>query len=174
MAKRVPKRKNQTSFTKGNKKSVGNNATRGKAMYDREELIARKIDNRTITRYLTLNSHLTPRELLDRLREEDVSTLEAMIIKAMLKGYRTGDVNQLNFFFERLVGKVPNQIKHSVDNPYDGMSDEELLAEKRRVTEINRKTMRLIEQTNPRRIEEESIARAIEESTPEPDYSIED
>lgn len=165
--KKVAKKKpaNQTSFKKGNKAAAVKGKGKGTPRYDRETLISKKIDNVTITNYMTLNSHLTPEELIMRLKNEKVSTLESMIIKSLLKGYRTGDIIQLSFFLDRLIGKVPNQIEHSVKNKFDDMSIEELLAEKRRVSEINRRNMTWNEQNHERSKEQLEVAIEIEANT---------
>lgn len=142
-------RPTKTSFKAGNqewKKRVAKGVTRTEL----EAFRAIKIDAAMIENYITQNSHLSPHELVARLRNERVSILEAMLIKAMLKGYRNGDVAQLSFFLDRLVGKVPNKIEHEVKNPYKDMSMEELMAEKKKVTELNRKTTQFLETTNER------------------------
>lgn len=162
----MPQRKTKTSFKKGNKAGAKKTlAKKGTPTYNRDELLAKKIDKVTITNYLTLNSHLTVHELIKRLETEKVSVLEAMLIKGMIKAYRTGDVYQMNFFLERLVGKVPNQVEHTVNNPYKDMSDEELLAEKKRVSEINRRNMTWNEQNNQRMIQQLEEASVIEATT---------
>ena len=146
---------NKTSFKKGNKASISTKNRKGATRLDREALAVKKIDANLVTRIITLNSHLSPHELTARLRTEYVSMLEAMVIKAMIKCYNTGDVHSLNFFFDRLVGKVPNHVKHEVANPYEGMTDAELLAEKERLQKINRDTLELEMKHNPKLVTQE-------------------
>lgn len=144
-------KKTKTSFRKGNLAAgVGNKNAKGRTQADREELAMKKIDAGMVTRYFTLNSHLTIHELIARLQTERVSVLEGMIIKGMIQAQRSGDTGQINFFLDRLIGKVPNKIEHEVKNPYKDMSIEELMQEKQRLNEINRKTLNIIEATNER------------------------
>lgn len=165
----MPQRKTKTSFTKGNTRSRGNRGPKGRTKADREQLAVKKIDLDLVTNYFTINSHLTPHELVARLRTQKVSMLEAMIIKGMLRAYRTGDTFQINFFIERLVGKVPNKIEHSVKNPYEGMSIDQLMAEKIRLTELNRKTLDFIETTNERVITlEKEVKEYVDNGSPAP------
>jgi len=148
----MPRRANSGSFKPGNQIRKGKTAHKAPSPKTLEALRAVKIDAAMIENYITQNSHLSPHELVARLRNERVSVLEAMLIKAMLKGYRSGDVSQISFFLDRLVGRVPNKIEHNVTNPYKDMSMDELMAEKKKVTELNRRTTQFLEATNERTI----------------------
>ena len=89
-----------------------------------------KIDKALVDRYLTANSHMSVEGLIERLQLGGVSILEGMLIKGMLKAYRTGDPHNLSFFLDRLIGKVPTRIAHSLENELAGMDDEQLMREK--------------------------------------------
>lgn len=133
---------------------------KGHPQRDREELLTRKIDAGLISRYLTLNSHLTLKELQHRLKFEEISILEGMTIKGLIMAYKSGNYSQINFFYERLIGKVPNKIEHSVENPLDKLSDAELIAKKRELEETNRRTLRFIEASSASvtNLEQEALA----------------
>lgn len=129
-------------FEKGNKASKGKK--KGIASYDAEELAARKIDNSIINRYLTINSHLTEEQLLARLDDPKITIFEKRIVKSLL-----GWDSALSFesIVERLGGKVPEEHVHRVKRTaYDDMSVSELEEEKRKLSEVNRKTLTYIEQ----------------------------
>lgn len=142
LKKRNPKKKNSTSFTKGHKINKGKRNAAGKVSYDREELANRRLDHGLISRYITLNSHLTRLELRDRLKEKGLSIVEERIIKSLL-----GDEASLSLgdLINRTAGKVPDVIEHAVRDKYAGWTVEELQAEKRRLSDINRKTLTQIE-----------------------------
>jgi len=136
------------------KKSVGN---KGKttASYDREELASRKVDHNLLSRYFTLNSHLTEDELRERLESgERITILEKRIILALL-GDRDAD---LDFIFNRMAGKVPDVVRHGKEDPFSNMSIEELIQRKRELEDSNRQTLKYIEAEQERQRQIESAA----------------
>ncbi len=143
----MPQRKTKTSFKKGNKAAKGVGGREGKPTVDREERLLKKIDAGMITRYLTLNSHLTVQEMQKKLKSaKDISMLEYMTIRGMIVAAQTGDTNRINFFYDRLIGKVPQKITHGLDDPYEGKSTEELIEMKRKLEASGRQTVKHIEQ----------------------------
>lgn len=153
MARAKTQYKRKTKLVKGHKESVGNKARKGLTAQEREQLLAIKVDSNLVKNYLTLNSHLTPEELVHRLKHEKVSALEAMLIKSFLKAYNTGDFNVVNQILDRIVGKTPNVIQHGMVNPLEGKSVEELKEMKRQLESQNRSTMTWLEQNHPNTIE---------------------
>lgn len=170
MAKKIAKKKitkvkkKRNSFAKGHNLSVGNSASKGRQQYDREELATRTIDNRTVVRYFTLNSHLTINELKARVKNNEVTALESIVINAMINA-NAGDVYKMNALLDRIVGKVPDHIKHSVHDPYAGKTLEELMEEKRRLEKINRQTMNYIEANSESFRQQEMEAQKIVNAT---------
>lgn len=110
--------------------------------YDREELANKKIDNHLVVRYFTINSHLTEEQLRERLLDETLTIFEKRIIKSLLNEDTALSFSQI---IERLAGKVPDKHIHQVPDKYSEMTDEELLAEKRRLEIENRKTLTYVE-----------------------------
>ena len=153
MARAKTEYKRKNTFKKGNKKSVGNKGRKGLTPIEKEQLLAIKVDSNLVKNYLTLNSHLTPEELVNRLQYERVSALEAMLIKSFLKAYNTGDFQMVNQILDRMIGKTPNVINHGMVNPLDGKSVEELQKMKRELEVQNRATMTYLEQHHPNTIE---------------------
>ena len=120
---------NKGMFQKGNPLAKGTKRTR--TAPNTLAIVSNvKIDKALIDRYLTANSHMTVDQLIRRLNLGDVSVLEGMLIKGLLKAYRTGDPHNLNFFLDRLVGKVPTRVAHSLENELKDMDDATLVKEK--------------------------------------------
>lgn len=129
--KKPRKPKKDTVFKKGNTYGRGTPKTQS-VPHTLINVSNKKIDKGLVDRYLTVNSHLTVAELCIKLRMPNVSVLEGMLIKGMLKAYRTGDPYNINFFLDRLIGRVPTHIAHSLERELEGLSDEELIAKKRK------------------------------------------
>jgi len=103
-----------------------------------------------ISRYLTLNSHLTVDQIREKIKLRQCSMLEAMVCRGMIMAYVTGDTHRIDFFFERLIGKVPNKIEHSKPDPFEGKTIEELRLMKLQYEEANRRSLNYIEQNSER------------------------
>lgn len=143
----MPKRKTKTSFKKGNKAAKGVAGRTDSPQYDKEERILKKVDASLITRYLTVNSHLTVAEMKAKLKKSgSISMLEYMTIRGMIVAAQTGDTNRINFYYDRMIGKVPQKITHGLDDPYEGKSTEELIEIKRKLEASGRQTLKHIEQ----------------------------
>lgn len=112
--------------------ALANKAVRNSARPTAQDIVYRKVDKELVNKFLFCNSHLTVDELIAKLNTGKVGVLEGMIIKGYIKAYRTGDVQRMNFFFDRMIGPVQKHIKHEVDNPYKGMSEEQLLELKKK------------------------------------------
>ena len=158
MAKKSVK-KNPKGFQKGNKLSQGK--IKDSIGYDRQALIAKKIDAALITQYITLNSHLTPQQLERRLKTEKVSAIERMLINTLLYVSKTVDVQCMNFVLDRLVGKAIQPIQHMSSDKYDGMTVEQLLQLKADVQLSNEKTLKLIETGDRFKLLEENFTQEI-------------
>lgn len=138
------KTKSKTQFKKGNKVAKGNKSTSAPRI-TLEKVASQKIDKSVVDRYLTVNSHLTPHELVQRLKLEQVSVLEGMLIKGLLKAYRTGDPHNINFYLDRIIGKVPTRVAHSLENELEGMTDEQLIEEKKKYAGLLREELNELE-----------------------------
>lgn len=141
MAKKKPRGK---PFPKGHKISVGNKGPKGGiASYDAEELAKRKIDNSLVSRYITVNSHLTRLQLEERLVDPNISIFEERIIKSLL-----GQDSALAFseMVNRVAGKVAEEHRHGlIKDKYAEWDDGQLRAEAERLAIENRKTLTHIE-----------------------------
>lgn len=102
----MPREANQTSFKKGNKAALGNQNRKGIPGYTREERDAILMDRIMFRRYLIINCLLSTRELRSKIRKKNCNALEAIIIRALLKGGETGDVYAFDKLMDWLVGKV--------------------------------------------------------------------
>ena len=148
------KRKNGKGrpFTKGNteaKKSVAKR--KGVPGYDLEALSVKKIDNHMVVRYITQNSHLTQAQAEKRMKDPKISIFEKRILGSII-----GVDEALPFaaIVDRIAGRNPERHVHEVPNKYASMSDEELLAEKERLSIENRKTITFLEEERGMRPEQ--------------------
>jgi len=145
--KKFKSEKKKTSFQPGNTASVGNRALLGRPGRDAQAREARYIDNLLIEGYIVNNSHLTLLELREKVEGAKMTALEEMLVVAMIRACETGDRNQVEFFLDRTIGKVAQKIKVEKSNPYEGMSDEQLIARKRQIEESNFRTLQFVEAT---------------------------
>lgn len=132
-AKDKKKRKvtpNKGMFQKGNKKQPKGSEITRTAPATVASVTNARVDKALVDRYLRVNSHLTVEQLITRLKLEGVSVLEGMLIKSMLKAYRTGDPHNVNFILDRLIGKVPTRVAHSLENELKDLDDEQLKKKK--------------------------------------------
>jgi hypothetical protein len=106
-----------------------------------DELAARKIDKALIDRMITLNSHLSVKDLERKIQRGSLSTIEHVVCSGLVRAAHTGDYNSINFFFDRLIGKVAQKLEVSPGDPFEGMSTEDLIKEKLRLDESNRQTL---------------------------------
>ena|SRR5665213_984770 len=141
--RRADGRKPAKPFKKGNTEHTKSKRTTGVPSYDAEELSKRKVDNHMLSRYISLNCHLTKAQLQTRLADPNISILELRIIESML-------VDNIAYAFGALIDRVAGQVaqKHevnSVKSPYDGWSLEQIQTESERLERENRKTMTFIE-----------------------------
>lgn len=140
--------KKPKGFQKGN--TVGIGTRKGTVSYDAEQLLLKKIDNTTITNYITLNSHLTEAQLNARLRDKSISSLEKGIVRGLLEISKKGSLGFMSFYLDRLVGKPKQEIELSKKDPLKDLSPEELLEMKRELEAANRNTMTYLEKNHPR------------------------
>lgn len=160
---KIVKPKKPKGFQKNNKLTPPR--AKGITQYDREQLILKKIDNVTVVNYITLNSHLTREQLEYRITKEKPSAIEGMLIRGLLRAYDTGDIHQMNFYLDRLVGKVATTLKHEVANPFKDVPTEELIKQKEQLAVIGRRTMDLYEQTSERFQAQEKLVNGSTEQT---------
>lgn len=160
-----PKKKNATSFKKGNTASVGNAST-PVPNFHKEERLIKHVDGRMITRYINLNSGLTLEEMDEKLKEENkkkITMMEYMIIRAMRTIILTGDMNKLDSLLDRAIGRVPQKTIHGIEDPYEGKTVQELEEIRSRLVETNRKIVTRIEQTEKYKQIEKKVKSEYEE-----------
>lgn len=150
---------NKANFLKHHRITSGRQGVKAIATYNREELLNKRIDHRLVTDYITLNSHLTIKDLKDKLKYEKVSALEHMIVQAIINAALTGAPEKVDFILNRLIGKTPTLIGIAkLPNAMDEMSTEELIAEKLKIEEAIRDTLEYERKTSERFINQETIA----------------
>lgn len=133
-------------FGVGHTFSVGNKSNKNLPVADSEARLSRTVDNILVNRYLVENSHSTTAELHAKLENPLTSHLEKMIIRGMVRAEETGDVALLSFFLDRMIGKVPTTINLNKKNSYlEGLTDAQLIEEKKKIEDGNRKTLQIIE-----------------------------
>lgn len=144
-----PKRKPRgKAFQKGNRAAVGSKTTKQKPGWEFVEVRTLKLDKSMLLRYLTQSIHLTDDELRARLKNKDTPKIHKIIARMFMKLGESGDVYSFNVLMDRIVGPVAQKIEMDVNNPYLKMSDEELLAEKKRLATICAERLRQIETGN--------------------------
>lgn len=150
------------AFTKGNTASKGSSGLKGLTPLEIEALANKKIDKFLITRYITLNSHLTEDEARQRLEDPTISIFEKRIIGSLIG---CDDALNFNQILERVAGKVEERHVHQAIDPYEGKTNEELIEEKRRLEEQNRRYLQYVEEKQglrPHQLQESREGEVIE------------
>lgn len=147
MGKKKPRGK---PFTKGHRKSVGNKSKKGQLALDVDELSKRAVDKELFDRYVRLNSHLTVKQLKERLSEENITVWEYRIIQALIgQGSKFTNLGGITFsqIVDRCVGPVAQKTIHAVEDPFAGKSTEELEQMARELEKANRETVTYLERS---------------------------
>lgn len=100
------------AFKKG---QSGNPGGRVKLPEDVKE--ARKLNQAEAVRLLNKFNTWTIKELSNFCKDENSTALELMVARIILKGIKDGTPTNLNFVFDRLIGKVKDQVEHSFPKP---------------------------------------------------------
>ena len=153
------------AFAKGNTTRKGKPGVRNLSPIELEALANKKIDKFLITRYVTLNSHLTEDEARQRLEDPTISIFEKRIIGSLIG---CDDALNFNQIIERVAGKVEERHLHSAIDPYEGKTNEELIEEKRRLEEQNRRYLQYVEEKQglrPHQLQESREGEVIEATT---------
>ena len=100
--------KRSTSFKKGDPRI---NRT-GKNKQPKEIREIKKLTNQELI--VTVNKYLycTVDELKEAFEDKTTPVLDKMVISVMRKGIMQGDERKMEYIIGRLIGKVPDKIKH--------------------------------------------------------------
>ncbi len=139
------KKKSRNKFPKGNKARLKGTGRKNKVGYEFAEVRALKLDRSTLFRYLTQSIHLSNKELVARANDQDIPQIHGIIARMLVRLRESGDIYAFNVLMDRIVGTVAQKIQMDVNNPYLKMSDEELLAEKKRLAAICLERLKQIE-----------------------------
>lgn len=108
------RKKNRTSFGTGNKVAVG----KGRPRMPPEVKAARQMNRAEVERIFNKYLFATEGEILDVMNDTKTPFGERMFLKVMAKCEDQGDHYRLEFILNRLVGKVPQAVDHTVTAPY--------------------------------------------------------
>lgn len=146
MGNKNPKKKNETSFKKGNSASVGNKGRRGVIPgLEKEGRELKAIDNFLISGYLNTNSHSTIKELRAKLENPKTTALEGAIMQLLVRAFETGDKNLIDFVLDRTIGKVSAKLEIENTNKFQNMTFEQLINIKKTLESTYSNTLKYIE-----------------------------
>lgn len=138
--------KPKTAFKPGVEHANPTGPAKGQVVaYDREEMEARKLDKTMVNRYISQNLMATEQELEAKLKDPSISMFEKSIMRIIIATYIGADQYRMDFLLNRLIGTVTQKIQAEKPNPFEGMSDEDLIRRKQELTVINRITLSHIE-----------------------------
>ncbi len=140
----VKKKPRGKPFAKGNKEGKGSG--KGRTPITLGEIQkSNALDKATLYMYLTTSLHLSDDELKARLKDKTLPVIHGMIAAVMLRIRKSGDVYALNALMDRIVGPITQKIEVDRTNRFVNMSEEELLAEKRRLAGLVSERLKQIE-----------------------------
>lgn len=126
--------------SKGKPFQKGHTVNKDRPQYDREERLARTLDNATLFRILNLHLHSTKEDLTEVANDPNSTMLERMVTKCLLQGLENKSVSTLDYFLSRIVGKVPDKLIMQPDNPFKDLTLEEMKAKHAELAKSNRQT----------------------------------
>lgn len=91
-------------------KGVSGNPFGQNANKPAELVEARKLNRDTATMLLTRNIYLNLEEIGAKFRDPKTPAIELIILKVIEHAIKYGDHHRLNFFLDRIIGKVPDSI----------------------------------------------------------------
>lgn len=89
----------------------------GKPKLPADVIEARKLNQAEAVRLLNRFNSFTQDELVAFCKDGSNKVLEMMVARLMLKGIKDGTPTNLTFLFDRLIGKVKDQVEHSFPKP---------------------------------------------------------
>jgi hypothetical protein len=108
----VAKRNPDGTFVKG---ESGNPGGMPATAPDIKEI--RKLNQAEAVRLLNKFNSWSMDELVAFCKDGSNTVLEMMVARIMIKGIKDGTPTNLNFLFDRLIGKVKDQVEHSFPKP---------------------------------------------------------
>lgn len=138
-------KKTKTSFKRG---KSGNPKGRPKALPNlvREEIKVVALDRTMWRRYLAQCLHLSLDELKAKEKDLRLPWVERRIAKMLVNDFKTSSVGSFESLAAQLFGPLTQRVEIDRSDRYANMSDEELLAEKRKFAELNVIRLRQVEQ----------------------------
>ena len=133
--KKVVDKQKSTQFQKGN------TVNKDRPQYDREERAARTLDQATLFRIINLYFWASAEDLDKVIADPKTPTIEAIVCKSMLNARFKGNVSTLDYYISRLIGKIPDKVIVSDDNPFKDMTLEEMKAKHAELAKSNRETL---------------------------------
>jgi hypothetical protein len=107
------KGKKETQFKPG---QSGNPQGRPKVPEDLKR--ARAFTKIEVSKILARHLDKSRRELNLLIQDPDTPALEAFVASLMVQGIRTGDERRLNFLFDRIIGKVKDEVEVAQVSPF--------------------------------------------------------
>lgn len=101
------------NFSPGNRANPG-----GRPALPGDIKEAKKLTHFELQRILTEFLHLDPVALKDRLQAPTATMLEGMVGAIILRAVKEGCATRLNFLFDRIVGKVKDEIEVTMPVPF--------------------------------------------------------
>lgn len=104
----MAKKANQTSFKPG---QSGNPAGRVKMPTEVKE--AKRMTQESAITMFNLLAHATKEELSAIIKDPTTNVMTLALAQVLIKGIQNGDQARVNFIFDRMLGKVKEQVEHS-------------------------------------------------------------
>ncbi len=140
----VKKKPRGKPFAKGNKASKG--GQKGKLPFSKGEVtVSREFNKATLLLYLTEHMYKSDDELRAILKDKTRPVIHGIISQMLMRLRKSGDVYALNALMDRVVGPITQKIEVDRTNRFVSMNDDELAAEKRRITGLVAERLRQIE-----------------------------
>lgn len=162
-------RKAKTQFQKGNKAAKGIERTPAPEA-KQIQLLTRAMVTQIMSQYVGAS--------MADLRKVTVSPtatmLERIVCRILLVSEGKADPYRLEFILNRTIGRVKEEIEIKPPNPYEGWTDEQLMAERERLASANLVTLRqTINASAPtKQTNETAHAQSESAATPAPDSGL--
>lgn len=95
----------------------GNDHGKGRPPYSPEEKGMTKLTKTEILRLINLYLTTTVSELKAICKDDSFPAMQRMITAVALSAIEQGDHKRLDFFFDRLIGKVTDKVEHTLPRP---------------------------------------------------------
>lgn len=125
-------------------------ASKGGDHYDSDENKAKTLNAPMLFRMINLHIHKTEAELKEFLANPDNYVIEKIVCRALLDAAKNGTINTFDYFVSRLIGKTPEHIILTENNPYKDLPLEEVIRLRNARLEANRERFNHIMNGNDR------------------------